>query len=53
MTLGSQVFTNAARYGGAGMRLTTFGYHSITRGYHLGLRHACAAEASRVVRRRI
>jgi hypothetical protein len=36
MTLGSQVFTNAARYGAAEMRLITFGYYSITRGHHLG-----------------
>jgi hypothetical protein len=52
MTLGSQVFTNAARYGAAEMRLITSGYYSITRGHHLGLRRAYAADASRVVRRR-
>jgi len=52
MTLGSQVFTNAARYGAAEMRLITFGYDSITRGHYLGLRRAYAADASRVVRRR-
>lgn len=47
MTLGSQVFTNTARYAAAGMRLMTFGYHSITRGHHLGLCRAYAADASR------
>jgi len=52
MTLGSQVFANAARYGAAGMRLITFGHHFITKGYHLGRRRAYAADAGRVVRRR-
>jgi hypothetical protein len=52
MTQGSQVFTNAAPYGAAEMHLITFGYHSITGGHHLGLRRSCAADASRVVRRR-
>lgn len=52
MTLGSQVFTNATRYGAAGMRFIAFSYHSITEGHHLGLRRAYAADASPVVRRR-
>lgn len=44
MTLGSQVFTNAARYGTPGMHFIAFSYHSITGGHHLGLRRVYAAE---------
>jgi hypothetical protein len=52
MTLGSQVFSNAARYDAAEMRLIAFSYHSITSGHHLGLRRAYTAAASRAGRRR-